>query len=196
MPNPDTDTDTDTENDNETGADTGADTGAAPGQAPSPEPIRFYGTTWTDHSGHYALRRLGLGLGALVLAVAGVGVLALVFGVAGGTSGVLQTAVILVLTLCNGMAYTRVWNGYAVPAEERTKPRVADDSSFRVIKVVGFVGVLLAYMVRSVTEAPGEKLRRAEYEAAVERHRRLTRKRSGNPARRAGPGRQPRGTDR
>ncbi|MFC7468848.1 hypothetical protein ACFQVA_16835 [Actinomadura keratinilytica] len=30
----------------------------APG--PHPEPIRFFGTTWLDHSGHYGLRRAGV----------------------------------------------------------------------------------------------------------------------------------------
>ncbi|HEX5567167.1 MAG TPA: hypothetical protein VFY14_09660, partial [Streptomyces sp.] len=44
--------------------------------------------------------------------------------------------------------------------------------SMRPVKLVGFLGVLLAYAVRSLVEAPGEKRLRAEYDRAVERHER------------------------
>jgi hypothetical protein len=50
------------------------------------------------------------------------------------------------------------------------------------LRIIGFIGVLLAYALRTCTEAPGEKLRRAEYEEARARHERLRTARTGNPA--------------
>ncbi|MDT0341701.1 hypothetical protein [Streptomyces litchfieldiae] len=154
----------------------------APDDEPRPEPIRFYGTSWVDHTGGYAARRAGLALGTALLAVAGA--LVLWFGYAGlynsGTAGWLRGLVVVAFTLCTVMSFTRTWSGYARP-----RPADAvDESAFRSIKVVGFIGVLLAYALRTVMEAPGEKLRRWEYEAAIERHRRRTSRRSGHPARR------------
>jgi membrane protein implicated in regulation of membrane protease activity len=145
---------------------------------PIPEAIRFYGTRWVDHSGGYALRRAALGLAALLLAAAGAALLVLLF--AGVSAGWLQALVVLALTLCTAMAFMRTWRRYTRPE----RPDAAEESAMRPIKLVGFVGVLLAYALRTAAEAPGEGLLRAEHEAELERHRRTTAKRSGNPARR------------
>ncbi|TDC68456.1 hypothetical protein [Streptomyces hainanensis] len=151
--------------------------------APRPEPIRFYGTRWVDRSGGYALRRVLLtgaaGLGAVTGALA---LWILYAGVADGSPTWLGSLVLLALLLCTAIAFTRAWVGYTRPRS----PDAIEESAFRSIKVVGFVGVLLAYGLRGTIEAPGEGLRRADYQAAVARHRRLTGKRSGNPARRRG----------
>lgn len=48
--------------------------------------------------------------------------------------------------------------------------------------MIGFIGSLLAYFCRSLVEAPGEKLHRAEYAAAQERYERRRGARTGNPA--------------
>lgn len=146
--------------------------------APKPPPIRFYGTCWVDHSRGYALRRAALGAASLVLALAG-GLLLwlLVFG--GTAAAWLRGLAAVALALCTAMAFVITWQRYTRPAEER-----ADETGLRSIKIVGFAGVLLAYGLRSAVEAPGERLRRAEHEAAVERYRRSVAKRSGNPARR------------
>ncbi|TDC06873.1 hypothetical protein E1265_34465 [Streptomyces sp. 8K308] len=152
-----------------------------PNAAPRPEPIRFYGTRWVDHSAGYSLRRVLLTGAAGLLTVAGALALWILYaGVAAGSPGWLSSLVLLALLLCTAIAFTRAWVGY-------TRPRQVDaveESTFRSLKVVGFVGVLLAYALRSAVEAPGEGLLRADHEAALERHRRLTVKRSGNPARR------------
>jgi hypothetical protein len=149
---------------------------------PTPDPLRFYGTTWVDRTGGYRARRVALTLAAAVL-LAG-GVLVLWLGYAGlhsaETAGWLRALVIVAFVMCGVMSFIRTWSGY-------TRPRSADavdESAFRSIKVVGFVGVLLAYGLRSAVEAPGEKLARRDYEAALERHRRLVSRRSGHPARR------------
>ncbi|MGP3971151.1 hypothetical protein [Streptomyces sp. 6N223] len=145
---------------------------------PIPDAIRFYGTCWVDHSRGYALRRAGLGLGALLLAAAGATLLVLLF--AGVGAGWLRALVVLGLALASVMAFTHTWKGYTRPG-----PRdAAQESAFRSIKAAGFVGVLLAYALRTAVEAPGEGLRRADHEEALERHRRSLSRRSGNPARR------------
>ncbi|MFD5316991.1 hypothetical protein [Streptomyces sp. NPDC127098] len=149
--------------------------------APLPEPIRFYGTRWVDRSRGYAPRRVLLTAAAALLTVAGALALWILYaGVAAGSPTWLSSLVLLALLLCTAIAFTRAWAGY-------TRPRrvdAVDESAFRSITFVGFVGVLLAYALRSLVEAPGEGLLRADHEAALERHRRLTVKRSGNPARR------------
>ncbi|MDT0308901.1 hypothetical protein RM780_18320 [Streptomyces sp. DSM 44917] len=154
---------------------------------PSPGPLRFYGTTWVERTGGYGLRRAGLAAGSALLAAAGGLVLWLGYaGLVGSeTAGWLRFLVMAAFVICSVMAFLRTWGGYAVPREGAR----ADESAFRSIKAVGFVGVLLAYALRTLVEAPGERLARAEHEAALERHRRTIAKRSGNPARRRSPGR-------
>lgn len=161
-----------------------------PAQSPSeprPEPIRFYGTRWVDRSGGYRLRRVALFVGALLLTAAGALVLTLGYGGLAGaeTPGWLGALVALAFAICTALAFVRQWLRYTRPAPEaRGDEARADESAFRSLNVVGFVGVLAAYTLRSAVEAPGERLARASHEEALERHRRLVAKRSRNPARR------------
>ncbi|ARQ69387.1 hypothetical protein [Streptomyces marincola] len=155
--------------------------GGAADDEPRPEPIRFYGVSWVDRSGGYMARRVVLTVAALLLAVLGATVLWL--GYAGlddsGTAGWLRAMVVIAFAICTAMAGLRTWIRYTRPAPENA----VDESAFRSIKVVGFVGVFFAYGLRSAIEAPGERLRRADYDAALDRYRRRTERRSGHPAR-------------
>lgn len=63
----------------------------------------------------------------------------------------------------------------------------AREDTLRGLKTIGFIGSLLAYFFRTFTEAPGEKLRRAEYEAAQVRFAKRRSSRTGNPAARKAP---------
>ena len=145
---------------------------------PTPEPIRFYGTTWVEHSRGYALRRLGLGVGAVVAAVAGAFVLRFAYqGVQVADIGSWAT-ILLVLAFagCSAMAFARTLTTYTRGLDER---EAASESSMQSIKMIGFIGVLLAYALRTCVEAPGERLRRAEYEAAVAQHEKRRRSHAG-----------------
>ncbi|MBH5335656.1 hypothetical protein IHE55_12950 [Streptomyces pactum] len=154
---------------------------------PRPEPLRFFGTTWVEHDGGYAARRVGVAAGSLVAAAAGAFVLLLaVQGLAVSESGgLLNTLLIAAFAICGFLAFRRTWTGFG----HRPEP-VADEAaekSMRSIRAIGFVGVLLAYFFRSFVEAPGEKLLRAEYEAEREAYERRRAARTGNPAGRGGP---------
>ncbi|RBM22049.1 hypothetical protein [Streptomyces sp. PT12] len=158
---------------------------------PRPEPIRFYGTSWVEHTRGYRIRRAALCGLAAAGTVAGALLLWFLYaGLAGsGTAGWLRALVVVALVMCSVMAFIRTWSGYSRPRGEDA----VDESAFRSIKVVGFVGVFAAYAVRSAVEAPGERLLRADHEAAVARFHRRTAKRSGHPGRRARTGgRKPR----
>lgn len=150
---------------------------------PRPEKILFYGTTWVDHSGGYALRRPALGLGALLLAALGAFVLRLAYqglGVAQVGDWV-RTSTVIAFAVCSSVAFTRTLSRY------RQRPESVDEArerSMRSIMAVGFLGILLAYALRSLIEAPGEKLLRADHEQAVKRYRRGRTTRTGNPAKR------------
>jgi hypothetical protein len=152
---------------------------------PAPAPIRFYGTSWVDHSGGYAARRAGLALGALALAALGAFVLRLAYagftaGGAGGTGSTVNTLLVVAFAVCSSVGFMRTLNRY------RRRPDGSEDEarerSMRSILVVGFIGVLLAYAARTLVEAPGERLAREDHEEALVRHRK--RSRSRKPARR------------
>lgn len=147
---------------------------------PQPEPIRFYGTSWVDHSRLYGLRRFALGLGAVLLATLGVVLLRLAYeGLYISESAPwLKMLMVVAFAICSSMAFTRTWASFK-------RPVPPDEHAFRSIKAIGFVGLLLAYGLRSGIEAPGEALRRAHHEAALDQHRKAVSRRSGNPARRA-----------
>ncbi|GAB2785164.1 hypothetical protein [Streptomyces daliensis] len=151
-------------------------------QAPRPEPLRFYGTTWVDHSGGYALRRAAFALGALLAAV--VGALVLRFAYEGlaiaEVGGWVSIMIVVAFAVCSSLAFSRTLGAYSRRADE-SRP-AAPDSSLRSVKAIGFIGVLLAYALRTFVEAPGERLRRAEYEEALARHERLRAARTGNPS--------------
>ncbi|GAA0496159.1 hypothetical protein ACFQ2B_17925 [Streptomyces stramineus] len=152
---------------------------------PQPEPIRFFGTTWVDHDGGYALRRVGAGLGALVAAA--VGAFALRFGYEGlavakvGT--VVNMLVVIAFAVCSSLAFRRTWEGFANRPDPAADPSA--EKSMQSIRMIGFIGSLVAYALRTLTEAPGEKMRRREYEEAVARYQRRRTTRTGNPAAKA-----------
>ncbi|NED88021.1 hypothetical protein G3I76_49060 [Streptomyces sp. SID11233] len=149
----------------------------APG--PQPEPIRFFGTTWVAHDGNYGLRRAGVAVGALAAAVASCFVLRFAYqgleiADIGGFVGIL---VVLMFAICSAIAFRKTWEGFSSrPADP------AREDNLRGLKAIGFIGGLLAYFIRTFSEAPGEKLRRAEYEAAQVRYAKRRSARTGNPA--------------
>lgn len=146
---------------------------------PQPEEIRFFGTTWVDHSGHYALRRVGVAVGSLLAAVAGCLVLRFAFeGLQiAEVGGFVNVLVVVMFAICSAIAFRKTWEGFGHrPADQ------AREDSLRSLKAIGFIGSLLAYFLRSFTEAPGEKLRRTEYETAVARFEKRRAGRTGNPS--------------
>ncbi|MER7396987.1 hypothetical protein ABT381_15935 [Streptomyces sp. NPDC000151] len=160
---------------------------------PEPVAIRFFGTTWVHHDGGYALRRAGVALGALVLAALGAFVLRFAFeGLAVAEVGSLVNVLIVVcFAVCSVLAFRRTWEGFVrrrEPAADRAAGRDISgaEKSAQSLMLIGFIGSLLAYFCRALVEAPGEKLHRAEYEAARERHARRRTARTGNPAARKG----------
>ncbi|MFI9206128.1 hypothetical protein [Streptomyces sp. NPDC053048] len=150
---------------------------------PHPEPIRFFGTTWVDHDGGYALRRAGVAVGALAAAAVGAFVLRLGYeGLAiAEVGGLINAMVVVAFAVCSALAFRRTWEGFV-----RRRPDTAEDEarerSMQSLMMIGFIGTLLAYFFRSFVEAPGEKLHREEYEQARARHERRRSTRTGNPA--------------
>jgi hypothetical protein len=134
-------------------------------QEPQPEPIRFFGTTWVLHDGGYGWRRAGAGAGSLAAAALGALVLRIGFsGLSDAHIGGFVTAVAVVgFAVCSALAFQRTWRGFSAR-------RTPGQSSDQGLHAIGFIGSLLAYGVRCLAEAPGEGLRRAEYEAARARH--------------------------
>ncbi|TVL92099.1 hypothetical protein [Streptomyces sp. SAJ15] len=149
---------------------------------PRPEPLRFFGTTWLRHDGGYAARRAGVALGSLAAAAAGAFVLRFAYqGVAlSEAGGLVNVMLVAAFAICSAIGFRRTWEGFTRRPE--TPRDEAVERSMRSIKSIGFVGVLLAYFVRSLAEAPGEKLVRAEYEADRAAYERRRTSRTGNPA--------------
>lgn len=154
--------------------------GGADGSGPQPEPIRFFGTTWVGHDGGYGLRRAGVAAGSLAAAVAGCLVLRFAYqGLAlSDVGGFVNMLVVLIFAICSAVAFRKTWESFT-----RRPTGSASEDSLRSLKAIGFVGTLLAYFFRSLTEAPGEKLHRDEYETARTRHekRRTPRKPKPRP---------------
>ncbi|MHA7960371.1 hypothetical protein ACX9I7_21705 [Streptomyces sp. L500] len=157
---------------------------------PRPEPIRFFGTTWVEHDGGYALRRAGLAVGSLAAAAAGAFVLRLGYeGLAiAQVGGLINAMVVVAFAVCSALAFRRTWERFVRRPEGPAD--AAAERSMQSIMMIGFLGTLLAYFFRSLMEAPGEKLHRAEYDAARARHERRRTTRTGNPAARAPKGRR------
>ncbi|MFI0944289.1 hypothetical protein [Streptomyces sp. NPDC021020] len=135
-------------------------------KGPAPEPIRFFGTTWVDHERGYGLRRLGVSVGSLAAAAAGAFVLKIGFqGLGDAAIGSFVTALAFIgLAVCSVLAYRHTWRGFVA------RRPAGDADGTASLYAIGFVGGLLAYFVRSLSEAPGEDLRRTEYAEARARH--------------------------
>ncbi|MCQ4214591.1 EamA/RhaT family transporter, partial [Streptomyces longispororuber] len=129
-------------------------------------------------SGNYALRRAAVCVGALVAAAAGCFVLRFAYeGLAVADVGsFVNILVVAMFAICSALAFTRTWGAFS------ERPDAEKQASLRGFLMIGFVGVLLAWALRCLTEAPGEKLRRQEYATAREQYERRTNRRTGNPA--------------
>ncbi|WP_446041782.1 hypothetical protein [Streptomyces sp. SID1121] len=159
-----------------------ATSATAPAGGPEPETLPFFGTTWLGHDGGYGLRRVGAAVGSLAAAVAACFVLNFAYeGLAiAGVGGFVDVLLVVMFAVCGVLAFRQTWAGFS------RRPADPDrDASLRSLKMIGFVGSLLAYFVRSLTEAPGEGLRRREYETAVTEYARRRSARTGNPAARS-----------
>ncbi|MGW5773531.1 EamA/RhaT family transporter [Streptomyces longwoodensis] len=159
--------------------DNGTPDTTAGSTGPRPEPLRFFGTTWVEHDKGYTPRRVGVAVGSLAAAVASCLVLRFAYqGLQIADIGAFVTVLVVVMfAVCSALAFRHTWDGFARrPDPERL-------ASLRGLLAIGFIGSLLAYFFRSLTEAPGEKLHREEYEAALDQHRRRTSRRTGNPSR-------------
>ncbi|MFF5856045.1 EamA/RhaT family transporter [Streptomyces sp. NPDC012751] len=161
--------------------DTAGTTGGAErGGGPRPEPLRFFGTSWVHHDQGYAARRAGVAVGSLAAAAVSCLVLRLAYqGIRIADTGSFVLVLIVgMFAVCSALAFRNTWDGFG----KRHDPQ--RQASLRGLLAVGFVGSLLAYFVRSLAEAPGEKLHRQEYEQAREAHERRTARRTGSPSKR------------
>ncbi|WP_055491954.1 hypothetical protein [Streptomyces sp. TP-A0356] len=147
---------------------------------PRPEPIRFFGTTWVEHDGGYRARRAAVGVGSLLAAA--VSCLVLRFAYQGLRIAAVGTPVTLMVVVmfavCGALAFGNTWGAFT------KRPDPGRQASLRGLLTIGFIGSLLAYFLRSLSEAPGEKLHREEYEAARSAHEKRVSRRTGNPSRR------------
>ncbi|MGW8358799.1 hypothetical protein [Streptomyces wedmorensis] len=153
---------------------TGGSSGAAP-TGPQPEEIRFFGTSWLDHTDGYALRRAGLAVGSLAAAVAACFVLRFAYeGLQiAAVGGIVNILVVVMFAVCSAIAFRKTWEGFV-----RRPADPAREESLRSLKAIGFIGSLLAYSLRCLVEAPGENLHRTEHQAALTRRA----SRSNNPS--------------
>ncbi|WP_399139718.1 EamA/RhaT family transporter [Streptomyces sp. NBUA17] len=145
---------------------------------PRPEPLRFYGTTWVDHDHGYTARRAGLAAGSLAVAAAACLVLRVAYqGLQIAEIGSFVSLLVIVMfAVCSALAFRHTWSGFS------SRPDPDRQASLRGPLAIGFVGSLLAYFFRTFTEAPGERLHRAEYEKARAEYEKRTTRRSGNPS--------------
>ncbi|MYV39580.1 EamA/RhaT family transporter [Streptomyces sp. SID1328] len=159
----------------ETGTDT---TPAGSTGGPRPEPLRFFGTTWVDHTGGYAVRRAAVALVALAAAAVSCLILRLAYqGLQiAGTGSFVTVLVIVMFAVCSALAFRTTWDNFG------RRPDPERQARLRGLLAVGFVGTLLAWSARSLTEAPGEKLHRTEYDTARAEYERTQSRRTGNPA--------------
>ncbi|MFJ9900480.1 EamA/RhaT family transporter [Streptomyces sp. NPDC091280] len=154
----------------------GKDAGVAAG--PRPEPLRFFGTTWVNHDDGYTPRRIAAAVGSLAAAVASCLILRFAYqGLQIADVGSFVTLLVIVMfAVCSALAFGHTWESF------KKRPDPDRQASLRGLLGIGFVGSLLAYFFRTFTEAPGENLRRQEYEAALTQHKKRTTRRTGNPA--------------
>lgn len=171
-----------TENGKQTGTGAppkGTDTPGTP-KGPTPEPIRFFGTTWLNHDGTYKFRRAIVSAGSLAALIASCLILRLAYeGLQlAAVGGFVNVMVIVMFAICGALAFGHTWGAYS------TRPDPARQSSLRGLLTIGFLGSLTAYFLRSLKEAPGESLHRREYDTARAQYEKRTTKRTGNPAKR------------
>ncbi|MEU0603333.1 EamA/RhaT family transporter [Streptomyces sp. NPDC006393] len=157
---------------------TAGSTGPAGSGGPRPEPLRFFGTSWVNHDDGYMARRAGVAVGSLLAAAAACFVLRFAYeGLQIAGSGAFVTLLVVVMfAVCSALAFRHTWDGFT------KRPDPERQSSLRGLLAIGFIGSLVAYFFRSLTEAPGEGLHRREYQEARERHDRRAGRRSGNPS--------------
>jgi drug/metabolite transporter (DMT)-like permease len=150
--------------------------GTPPG--PRPEPLRFFGTTWVDHDHGYTARRIAVAVGSLLATAVSCLVLRFAYeGIAIADVGSLVALLVVVMfAICSALAFRHTWESFG------KRPDPERQASLRGLLAIGFVGSLLAYFFRSLTEAPGEKLHRQEYETARAQHERRTTRRTRNPS--------------
>ncbi|MBM9620125.1 hypothetical protein [Streptomyces zhihengii] len=151
------------------------------GGGPRPEPLRYFGTTWVEHDGHYGLRRAAVAAGSLVTAFAAALVLRFAYqGLSiAEVGGFVNGLVVVMFAVCSAIAFRKTWESYT-----RRPSGSSSEDALRGLKAIGFIGSLIAYALRCFVEAPGEGLRRAEYEKAKTQYARRRTTRSGNPAHR------------
>ncbi|MEU1197318.1 EamA/RhaT family transporter [Streptomyces sp. NPDC005813] len=149
---------------------------------PQPEPLRFFGTTWVGHEGGYTGRRVGVAVGSLAAAVASCFVLRFAYqGLAIADVGKPVTVLVVVMfAVCSALAFRHTWDSFA------KRPDAERQASLRGLLAIGFIGSLFAYFFRSLTEAPGERLHREEYEEARQQYERRSKRRTGNPSKKRG----------
>ncbi|MEU9455306.1 EamA/RhaT family transporter [Streptomyces sp. NPDC048277] len=154
------------------------DTPAGSTGGPRPEPLRFFGTSWVNHDDGYTARRIGVAVGSLAAAVASCLILRLAYeGVQLADTGSFVTVLVVAMfAICSALAFRNTWESFG------KRPDPERQASLRGLLAIGFVGSLLAYFFRSLTEAPGEKLHRTEYDTAVQQHEHRNTRRSGNPS--------------
>ncbi|MFD8814716.1 EamA/RhaT family transporter [Streptomyces sp. NPDC059627] len=154
------------------------DTPAGSTGGPRPEPLRFFGTSWVNHDDGYTARRIGVAVGSLAAAVVSCLVLRLAYeGIQLADTGSFVTVLVVAMfAICSALAFRNTWESFG------KRPDPERQASLRGLLAIGFVGSLLAYFFRSLTEAPGEKLHRTEYDTAVQEHQHRTTRRSGNPS--------------
>lgn len=146
---------------------------------PEPEPIRFFGTTWVNHDGGYGLRRIAAAVVALAVAVVGAFLLRFSYeGLEIGNVGpFLSISVVVLFAIASSIAFAKTWDSFS-----RRQAPSSDETALKGLKAIGFIGSLIAYFLRCFVEAPGEKLRRTEYEQAAAEFARRRSARTGNPA--------------
>lgn len=157
--------------------------------APEPEPIRWFGTSWVGRGSDYWTRRVVVPVGALLATAAVALVLRLaVDGVRLSDNGGFVNGLLLAaLAICSCLSGLRNWT-LLTEGRDQLTGWMAEEKSLGAVWIIGGAGALFAYFLRSLTEAPGEAVKRAGYERATAAHGRRQAGRSGRPDAKA-PGR-------
>jgi hypothetical protein len=119
------------------------------------------------HDTAYWLRRVGVSVGALAAACAGAELMRLaVEGVAVSKGGSLINVLLVgAIVICTAIAAVRTW-GLLSKGRDSLTGWMADEKSVGPMLMIGFVGALVAYFLRSLVEAPGEAEKRSRYDLA------------------------------